>query len=135
MKELCYIEPYTSLRREGGEDDQPSRILQDLGINLGCSSQLWSRPEETADHIILHTLDESVPMNRPSKHSYVDMYGIPRKRPPTRRKWTATVRIPSALRSQHGAANMASGSQGWDPEPKGWGEINQGRNEDSSPRL
>ena len=42
VQDARFIGPYTSLRREGGEDGQCGRVLRELGIGSGRSSR--SRP-------------------------------------------------------------------------------------------
>lgn len=71
-----FIGSYTSLRREGGDDEQCGRILRDLGIDPGTFVATPARPREEADHIFIlrHTLMNPFLMDGPGERSYIDMY-------------------------------------------------------------
>ena len=76
VQDARFIGSYTSLRREGGEDEQCGRILRELGIDPGTFVAVPARPREEADHIFIvrHTLMNPFLMNGPGERSYINMY-------------------------------------------------------------
>lgn len=63
VQDAHFIGSYTSLRREGGEDEQCGRILGELGIDPGTFVAVPVPPDEEADQIFIlrHTLMNPFP--------------------------------------------------------------------------